>query len=209
MIAVIYKDIMTLKKNALFTVLSCVAAYIYGLYSNNIFAISFICILMPLILMIAIFDYDSKSKFCQFAFSAPVKRRDYIIGKLFFSFIFSILGAVSNFIFLLSSNTSIENTVIFTILTMLGTFVFPSILIPLIIKLGIEKARMIMIVFINVLTISSVTVLKGIFRENNNIAKLFENIPANIIGLALIAFCTILIVVLLKISMYVINNKDY
>ena len=87
MIAVIYKDIMTLKKNALFTVLSCVAAYIYGLYSNNIFAISFICILMPLILMIAIFDYDSKSKFCQFAFSAPVKRRDYIIGKLFFSFI--------------------------------------------------------------------------------------------------------------------------
>ena len=66
-----------------------------------------------------------------------------------------------------------------------------------------------MIVFINVLTISSVTVLKGIFRENNNIAKLFENIPANIIGLGLIGFCTILIVVLLKISMYVINNKDY
>ena len=66
-----------------------------------------------------------------------------------------------------------------------------------------------MIVFVNVLTISSVTFLKGIFRENNNIAKLFENIPANLIGLALMAFCTILIVVLLKISMYVINNKDY
>ena len=64
MIAVIYKDIMTLKKNALFTVLSCIVAYIYGLYSKNIYAISFICMLMPLILMIAIFDYDSKSRFC-------------------------------------------------------------------------------------------------------------------------------------------------
>ena len=209
MIAVIYKDIMTLKKNVLFTVLSCIAAYIYGLYSNNIYAISFICILMPLILMIAIFDYDSKSKFCQFAFSTPVKRRDYIIGKLFFSFIFSILGAVSNFIFLLSSNTPIENTVIFTILTMLGTLVFPSILIPLIIKLGIEKARMIMIVFINVLTISSVTFLKGIFRENNEIIKIFNEIPANIIGLALIVFCSILIIILIKISIYIINNKEY
>ena len=209
MIAVIYKDIMTLKKNTVLTVLFSLLTFIYGLYSKNIYVISFIITVMPSILITDIFDCDSKSKFCQFAFSAPVKRRDYIIGKLFFSFIFSILGAVSNFIFLLSSNTPIENTVIFTILTMLGTFVFPSILIPLIIKLGIEKARMIMIVFINVLTISSVTVLKGIFRENNNIAKLFENIPANIIGLALIAFCTILIVVLLKISMYVINNKDY
>lgn len=209
MIAIIYKDIMTLKKNALFTVLSCIAAYIYRLYSRNIYAISFICILMPLILMIAIFDYDSKSKFCQFVFSTPVKRRDYIIGKLFFSFIFSILGAVTTFIFLLSSNNPIENTVIFSILSMLGTFVFPYILIPLIIKLGIEKARMIMIVFINILTMLSLTVLKGIFRENNNIAKLFENIPANIIGLALIAFCTILIVVLLKLSIAIIADKEY
>ena len=165
--------------------------------------------LRQVILMIAIFDYDSKSKFCQFAFSTPVKRRDYIIGKLFFSFIFSILGAVSNFIFLLSSNTPIENTVIFTILTMLGTLVFPSILIPLIIKLGIEKARMIMIVFINVLTISSVTFLKGIFRENNEIIKIFNEIPANIIGLALIVFCSILIIILIKISIYIINNKEY
>ena len=209
MIAVIYKDITALKKNTVLTVLFSLLTFVYGLYSKNIYVISFIITVIPSILITDNFDCDSKSKFCQFAFSTPVKRRDYIIGKLFFSFIFSILGAVSNFIFLLSSNTPIENTVIFTILTMLGTFVFSSILIPLIIKLGIEKARMIMIVFINVLTISSVTVLKGIFRENNNIAKLFENIPANIIGLGLIAFCAILIVVLLKISMYVINNKDY
>ena len=185
MIAVIYKDIMTLKKNALFTVLSCIVAFIYGLYSNNIYVISFSCMLMPLILMIAIFDYDSKSKFCQFVFSTTVKRRDYVIGKLIFSLAFGILGAVSNFI------------------------VLPSILIPLIIKLGIEKARIIMVVVINALTISSVTFLKGIFRENNEIIKIFNEIPANIIGLALIVFCSILIIILIKISIYIINNKEY
>lgn len=209
MIAIIYKDIMTLKKNALFTVLSCIVAFIYGLYSKNIYAISFSCMLMPLILMIAIFDYDSKSKFCQFVFSTTVKRRDYVIGKLIFSFVFAILGAVTNFIFLLRLDTAIENAIIFSILTMLGIFVLPSILIPLIIKLGIEKARMIMVVVINVLTISSVTFLKGIFRENNDIIKIFNEIPANIIGLTLIVFCTILIIILIKISIYIINNKEY
>lgn len=120
MIAVIYKDIMTLKKNALFTVLSCIVAFIYGLYSNNIYAISFSCMLIPLILMIAIFDYDSKSKFCQFAFSTPAKRSDYVIGKLIFSLIFGILGAVSNFIFLLRLGTAIENAIIFSMLTIIG-----------------------------------------------------------------------------------------
>jgi len=110
------------------------------------------------------------------------------------------LGAVSNFIFLLRLGTAIENAIIFSMLTMIGILVLQSILIPLIIKLGIEKARIIMVVVINVLPLSSATFLKGIFSENNDIIKIFNEIPDNIIGLGLIGFCTILIIGLLQIS---------
>ena|GEM_PF-5083652 len=40
-----------------------------------------------------------------------------------------------------------------------------------------------MVVVINVLTLSSVTFLKGIFSENNDIIKIFNEIPDNIITL--------------------------
>jgi len=210
MIAVIYKDIMTLKKNAVFTVLSCIAAYIYGLYSNNIYAISFICILMPLILMIAIFDYDSKSKFCQFAFSAPVKRSSYVIGKLLFSFFWAILLAISIFIILLKVNNPIENTIIFSILVMLGVLLIPTITIPLIIKFGMEKINTTISAFRNVLFLTTAVFFRNFLEDNNNdITKLLDLIPSNSTGLFLIAFCFISIVVLLKLSIAIIADKEY
>lgn len=210
MIAVIYKDITALKKNTVLTVLFSLLTFVYGLYSKNIYVIPFIITVIPSILITDIFDCDSKSKFCQFAFSTPVKRSSYIIGKLLFSFFWAILLTISVFIILLKVNNPIENTIIFSILVMLGVLLIPTITIPFIIKFGMEKINTTISAFRNVLFLTTEVFFRNFLEDNNNdITKLLDLIPSNSTGLFLIAFCFISIVVLLKLSIAIIADKEY
>lgn len=98
MIALILKDIATLKKTLLLTIAICIALAAYGIYENTIFMIPLICAMIPLILTAIAFGFDTKSKFEQFAFSMPVKKSNYVLSKLFFSFVFGIIGSICSFV---------------------------------------------------------------------------------------------------------------
>lgn len=208
MIALIYKDIITLRKSLALALIMGVFLTIQSITKNDILSFSFISALFPMSLMIASLAYDSKAKFETFAFSTPLKRSSYIISKMFFSLGFGILGAIITLVFLISNKAMIEVLIIVPILSLLISLTIPTIFLMLAVKFGVEKARIILVAIYFVF-VGLGMILKERVDILKSVVALFENIPANIIGLALIAFCTILIVVLLKISMYVINNKDY
>ena len=102
MTALILKDIATLKKTLLLTIALCIALIVYGVYENEIFMIPLICTMIPLILTAIAFGYDTKSKFEQFAFSMPVKKSSFVLSKLFFAFVFGLIGSVCLRFFLIT-----------------------------------------------------------------------------------------------------------
>lgn len=208
MIALIYKDIITLKKSLALALIMGVFLTMQSITKNDILSFSFISALFPMSLMIASLAYDSKAKFETFAFSTPLKRSSYIISKMFFSLGFGILGAIITLVFLISNKAMIEVLIIVPILSLLISLTIPTIFLMLAVKFGVEKARIILAAIYFVF-VGLGMILKERVDILKSVVALFENIPAYTIGLALIVFCTILIIILIKISIYIINNKEY
>ena len=208
MIALIYKDIITLRKSLALALIMGVFLTMQSITKNDILSFSFISALFPMSLMIASLAYDSKAKFETFAFSTPLKRSSYIISKMFFSLGFGILGAIITLVFLISNKALIEVLIIVPILSLLISLTIPTIFLMLAVKFGVEKARIILAAIYFVF-VGLGTLLKERVDILKSVVALFENIPAYTIGLVLIAFCTILIIILIKISIYIINNKEY
>ena len=69
MIALIYKDIITLKKTLALSLIMGVFLTAQSIMKNEIFLVSFISALFPMSLMISSLAYDSKAKFEIFAVS--------------------------------------------------------------------------------------------------------------------------------------------
>ena len=208
MIALIYKDIITLRKSLALALIMGVFLTMQSITKNDILSFSFISALFPMSLMIASLAYDSKAKFETFAFSTSLKRSSYIISKMFFSLGFGILGAIITLVFLISNKAMIEVLIIVPILSLLISLTIPTIFLMLAVKFGVEKARIILVAIYFVF-VGLGTLLKERVDILKSVVALFENIPAYTIGLALIVFCTILIIILIKISIYIINNKEY
>jgi ABC superfamily ATP binding cassette transporter permease subunit len=208
MIALIYKDIITLRKSLALALIMGVFLTIQSITKNDILSFSFISALFPMSLMIASLAYDSKAKFETFAFSTPLKRSSYIISKMFFSLGFGILGAIITLVFLISNKAMIEVLIIVPILSLLISLTIPTIFLMLAVKFGVEKARIILVAIYFVF-VGLGTLLKERVDILKSVVAFFENIPAYTIGLSIIAFCAILIIILIKISIYIINNKEY
>jgi ABC superfamily ATP binding cassette transporter permease subunit len=208
MIALIYKDIITLRKSLALALIMGVFLTMQSITKNDILSFSFISALFPMSLMIASLAYDSKAKFETFAFSTPLKRSSYIISKMFFSLGFGILGAIITLVFLISNKAMIEVLIIVPILSLLISLTIPTIFLMLAVKFGVERTRIILAVIYFAFA-GLGTLLKERVDILKSVVALFGNIPAYIIGIALTVFCLILVFILLKISIAMINKKEY
>ena len=208
MIALIYKDIITLKKTLALVLIMGVFLTAQGIMKNEIFVVSFIYALFPMSLMISSLAYDSKAKFEIFAFSTPLKRSTYIISKMFFCLVFGILGAIIILVFLINNKAPIESLFIVPILTILISLTIPTIFLILAVKFGVERVRIILAVIYFAFA-GLGTLLKERVDILKSVVALFGNMPAYIICIALTVFCLILVFILLKISIAMINKKEY
>lgn len=209
MIALILKDIATLKKTLLLTIAICIALATYGIYENAIFMIPLICAMIPLILTAIAFGYDTKSKFEQFAFSMPIKKSSFVLSKLFFAFAFGLIGSVCMFILLAVQNKmSIDNIVLISIITLVASILMSAIQLPFILKYGAEKGRLIMVI-----TYFAIFALSTLLREKSDVLaslmKLFSksSMPMISVGIVLVGF--IIIGILIKISVIIMGKKEY
>ena len=127
---------------------------------------------------------------------------------MFFCLVFGILGAIITLVFLINNKAPIESLFIVPILTMLISLTTPAIFLILAVKFGVEKARIILAVIYFAFA-GLGTLLKERVDILKSVVALFGNIPAYIIGIALTVFCLILVFILLKISIAIINKKEY
>lgn len=209
MIALILKDIATLKKTLLLTVAISIALAVYGIYTNEIFMVPLICAMIPLILTAIAFGYDNKSSFEQFAFSMPIKKSSYVLSKLFFAFSFGMVGTICIFVLLMTKNQmSLNNIVFISLITLMASILMSAIQLPFILKYGAEKGRLIMAI-----TYFLIFALSTLLKEKSDfLAKLMEMLSKNsmsMICLGIIVVSIIIIGITIKLSIMIMDKKEY
>lgn len=209
MTALILKDIATLKKTLLLSITLCIALVVYGVYENEIFMIPLICTMIPLILTAIAFGYDTKSKFEQFAFSMPMKKSSFVLSKLFFAFVFGLFGSVCLFVQLvIKSEMSIDNIIFISLITLVASVLISSIQLPFILKYGAEKGRLIMVLtYFIVFSLSSL--LKAKSDLLTNVVEFFLNNSRVIIFLGIVFVSIVIIGMAIKISILIMEKKEY
>ena len=209
MTALILKDIATLKKTLLLSITLCIVLVVYGVYENEIFMIPLICTMMPLILTAIAFGYDTKSKFEQFAFSMPIKKSSFVLSKLFFAFVFGLFGSVCLFVQLvIKSEMSIDNIIFISLITLVASVLISSIQLPFILKYGAEKGRLIMILtYFIVFALSSL--LKAKSDLLTNVVEFFLNNSRVMIFLGIVLVSIVIIGMAIKISILIMEKKEY
>lgn len=209
MTALILKDIATLKKTLLLTITICIALAVYGIYENVIFMIPLICVMIPLILTAIAFGYDTKSKFEQFAFSMPIKKSSFVLSKLFFAFVFGLVGSVCLFVlFIVKNEMSIDNIVFISLITLVASVLMSAIQLPFILKYGAEKGRLIMVI-----TYFAIFALSTFLKEKSdllaNMVELFSKYSMVMIFIGIILVGLVIIEIAIKISISIMDKKEY
>ena len=209
MTALILKDIATLKKTLLLTTALCIALIVYGVYENEIFMIPLICTMIPLILTAIAFGYDTKSKFEQFAFSMPIKKSSFVLSKLFFAFVFGLFGSVCLFLQLvIKSEMAIDNIIFISLITLVASILISAIQLPFILKYGAEKGRLIMVLtYFIVFSLSSL--LKAKSDLLTNVVEFFLNNSRVMIFLGIVFVSIVIIGMAIKISILIMEKKEY
>ena len=209
MTALILKDIATLKKTLLLTITLCIALIVYGVYENEIFMIPLICTMIPLILTAIAFGYDTKSKFEQFAFSMPIKKSSFVLSKLFFAFVFGLFGSVCLFVQLvIKSEMSIDNIIFISLITLVASVLISAIQLPFILKYGAEKGRLIMVLtYFIIFALSSL--LKAKSDLLTNVVEFFLNNSRVMIYLGIVFVSIVIIGMAIKISILIMEKKEY
>ena len=209
MTALILKDIATLKKTLLLTITICIALAVYGVYENAIFMIPLICAMIPLILTAIAFGYDTKSKFEQFAFSMPIKKSSFVLSKLFFAFVFGLVGSVCLFVlFVVKNEMSIDNIVFISLITLVASVLMSAIQLPFILKYGAEKGRLIMVI-----TYFTIFALSTFLKEKSdllaNMVELFSKYSMVMIFIGIVLVGLVIIGIAIKISISIMDKKEY
>ena len=209
MTALILKDIATLKKTLILTITICIALAVYGIYENAIFMIPLICAMIPLILTAIAFGYDTKSKFEQFVFSMPIKKSSFVLSKLFFAFVFGLVGSVCLFVlFVVKNEMSIDNIVFISLITLVSSVLMSAIQLPFILKYGAEKGRLIMVItYLAIFAIS--TFLKEKSDLLANMVELFSKYSMVMIFIGIVLVGLVIIGIAIKISISIMDKKEY
>lgn len=107
-------------------------------------------------IIVTTFSFDTMTNWTKYAMIMPITKKEIVMSKFIVAFLFSAYGALNGFIFgtiggIITGKiaiTNIHQIIINLILAGIGlsiTLIFSGLMIPLLIKYGAEKARMLML----------------------------------------------------------------
>ena len=145
MLGLIVKDLLCLKKSAIKIVM------VLGLYivifasSDNMIPLCTMIIIISTTFILNTFAYDELSKWDYYALSLPVTKKQIVLCKYLLTVLFDIIGfSISLLLYLIKRQLNAEAAL--SICALAATaLVMAAILLPLLYKLGTQKARIWMI----------------------------------------------------------------
>ncbi|HCQ5613891.1 TPA: ABC-2 transporter permease [Clostridioides difficile] len=203
----ILKDLLNLKGNIKFILLFIIMfGFMSSLGDGNVNNFIGVIIVLCTTMIVSTFSYDDLNKWDSYVLTMPINRNDIVLSKYLTMLIFSFIGVLVSLIVSVTigyfKNTLILNeTLLINALILSISVCFGSLILPLIYKFGIERARLLMILCFLVPTLA-LLVFKSIL----------ENISSPIsieIILNILVYSLPFVAILLFVISYFISSKIY
>lgn len=201
------KDFLSLKRQGrvLFVML---AIYImFGAFSKNISMLCGMTVMICAMMPITTLSYDEKSKWDKYALSMPIPRQTIVLSKYIFGVLLILAGIafVIPISLLISSFTGemVIKDILLTVLATAGAAVlFLAIMLPLLFKFGVEKAR-ILIMLVIFIPIAALMILYklGVSAPSEQMIKHFISFSPIVLILVLLISAAI--------SVAIYNRKEF
>lgn len=213
----ILKDIINLKKNIKIFGISLVFYIVFAFSMGDSSFVSTMLTLVFAMLTLTTYSIDDFAKWDSYALTMPIKKEDIVRGKYLVMLLLAAASFLINDIILLILNYIMKKENIFDGISIAAggaavVIMFYGIIIPFVTKLGVEKARII------ILAIYMTPFLLGtiIFRE---LKKLYPEPPASLVSIGKVLMDNIYILVPLAlviilfvsylISVRIYKNKEF
>ena len=209
MIGFLKKELAMIKSNFAMLGIITIIYIILGFYDEMdvSFILPFICVMI----MISSFSYDDNSKWDAYLITLPEGRKNSVKAKYLFTiiliFISSFLALILTFGFtyLKQENLEVLKNLATIFGSIFGTLFFLSIMYPLIYKMGIEKARVVIFFLVFGFIALGSILLKTLdlsFLDN-------VSLKTNYLIIGLIIFIIIMTFLSYLISLKIYSKKEY
>lgn len=212
----IIKDILNLRNYMKQLILVFIFFVAYGIFlKNGVFVGSMITLMLSM-QVITTMSYDEYAKWDKYALTMNINRKDIVLSKYVFFIMSIIIGIVvgiisSSLINIISdSNVGIDEILVTSIMVPCIFAILFCIIIPIVFKIGVEKARVVMMAIFFTPTILGFIIFK--MAEKANIpmpdeATLELIFKFGLIGL--IVLTVVFIFISYKISLSIYNKKEF
>lgn len=207
----ILKDLLNMKSSLkMFTLMVVIYAVVFIPQGNSSFMAGF-TILISTILIVTTMAYDDTAKWDKYALTMPLTRKDIVLSKYLVMICFSVIGAVVGVVFTLVAGIFQKNLAILATLLQVGiilsvALIFGSLLLPLMYKFGVEKARLIMILC--ALLPTGVVILLSQFFKNSATPVISEDLLLGILyATPIIAIAALVLSFLASVHIY--KKKEF
>lgn len=211
MIALMYKDLIALKKALCLLVIVLFLVGFYTVQQGKVMALPLMFILVPLILIGMLWGSDTKSNVDQYIIPGPIKRRTIVLSRYAFVWIVAVVGAVfavSLKLFAKDSALSELPWYLIAATMLLLTTIISAIQLPLMYKFGAEKARLIFVALYFIVF----AFFSYIGGNKDLIVKLLDRLillDLRIIGLAIMGITFLLNAISFALSAAIYAKKEF
>lgn len=212
----IIKDILNLRNYMKQLILVFIFFVAYGIFlKNGVFVGSMITLMLSM-QVITTMSYDEYAKWDKYALTMNVNRKDIVLSKYVFFIMSIIIGIVvgiisSSLINIISdSNIGIDEILVTSIMVPCVFAILFCIIIPIVFKVGVEKARVVMMAIFFTPTILGFIIFKMAEKANMPIpdeTTLELIFKFGLIGL--IVLTVVFIFISYKISLSIYNKKEF
>lgn len=217
MLGLIMKDFINLKKNMRIIPILAVVYAIMAITTEDANFFTAIFTMLFAILNLSLFSYDEMAKWDTYAITLPITKNNLIQVKYMMMLILTFIGALFSMIFstlinFFKNEDAFQTNLIACGLGAATVILFYCITLPIIIKLGVEKARLVFFVvyFVPLILLSSFSKIieaKGLTMPDN-VKKILNFLVENSY-LAVPLLVIIALVISYNISLRIYKKKEF
>jgi len=214
MLGLIIKDVYTIKRQFRIVLVMSLFYIIFSVLDNNLGFLSFVALFANIGLILPTFSYDEKGQWDKYARILPVSYEKMVLSRYIEVLVLNgVMLAILTPISLFVKKPDEEFFMILSILVVaicIGVILI-SIMFPIIYKIGMEKARIMIFVIVLVPTCLIATMTK--LNININLPQILESPVVKYISYHLYIICPLIAAVFLtlsyQISKAVVAKKEY
>ena len=204
----LYKDFKLIKRQ-----LAIIGIFIFVMFINvatnkNYYILPVLFMLISYVITPTIIYHDVQSNFSKFIFATPCTKRDYVLSKYFPAFITAILSLFVNVIFSSFSGMGFKDIILIGTIGFSLPLLSIVFLIPMIFKFGVEKGKILMVIFYFII-FALISRVRKIMELVNEFSVRFQFLTIYHIVIILLILTLLITAVSIFIFVKIIKNKDF